>query len=425
MTSSRTRPFYVYLQRPDDGHWVTIGRYTAVDHVGQYRYAPSYLEAQLPWAIDPINLPLLADVSFPAVRYRGLHDVLRDAAPDAWGRMLLQREYQLPENAPDADYLLRAGNADRWGALAVGHTRKPSVAALASPGLPQLEALARELLAMASHRPAIDPKLRRRLMATPSLGGARPKATVRDGQTFWLVKPSLATDLVDIPCLEHGMQQWASTAGLYFAPTVLDHVMDVSGLSVLRSRRFDRHGDRRCMTISGASLLQTEYPGGNTASWSYPLLAMALKQIGAPDEDRQELFERMVFNALIGNDDDHPRNHAALYCQTEKRWRLAPAFDVVPAPGSEHPRSLAMQLSTGRKDVSQASLLAEAHHFGFLTRQDAETHLNNLLQRFQAGFEAAARVLSPPLCALMAHRLAEGLTLLRPPEGAQQRPSGN
>lgn len=39
-------------------------------------------------------------------------------------------------------------------------------------------------------------------------------------------------------------------------------------------------------------------------------LAEELKRIGAPAEDQLELFRRMVFNAIIGNDDDHPRNHA-------------------------------------------------------------------------------------------------------------------
>ena len=60
----------------------------------------------------------------------------------------------------------------------------------------------------------------------------------------------------------------------------------------------------------------------------------------------------MLFNALIGNDDDHPRNHAIIWCQAEHRWRLSPAFDIVPAAG-DAPRTLAMQLSNGRFDISR------------------------------------------------------------------------
>ena len=57
-------------------------------------------------------------------------------------------------------------------------------------------------------------------------------------------------------------------------------------------------------------------------------LAEEHKRIGAPLEDRLDLFGRMVFNAIAGNDDDHPRNHAAIYKASEKRWRLSPDFDV-------------------------------------------------------------------------------------------------
>ena len=92
MTTSK--PIFVYIRRPDTGAWVTIGRYRHHgDGVGLFQYAPTYLDAGLPWSLDPINLPLAAGVEYPALRYGGLHDVLRDACPDAWGRALIQREF--------------------------------------------------------------------------------------------------------------------------------------------------------------------------------------------------------------------------------------------------------------------------------------------------------------------------------------------
>ena len=51
-----------------------------------------------------------------------------------------------------------------------------------------------------------------------------------------------------------------------------------------------------------------------------------------PDEDRRELFGRMVFNAVCGNDGDHVRNHAVCFRPDLGGWRLSPAFDVVPNP---------------------------------------------------------------------------------------------
>ena len=124
-----SKPIYVYLQRPDTGEWVTVGRYLAgKPGDGYFKYAPSYVDAGLGWEIDPVNLPFLPDAELAALRYRGLHDVLRDACPDAWGQALLRREHHLPEDAPPLQYLLKAGNLDRWGALAVGTGVKPPAA---------------------------------------------------------------------------------------------------------------------------------------------------------------------------------------------------------------------------------------------------------------------------------------------------------
>ena len=53
-----SKPLFVYLQRPDNGVWVTAGRYQAGSdaNTGKFRYAPSYVDAGLAWAIDPVNL---------------------------------------------------------------------------------------------------------------------------------------------------------------------------------------------------------------------------------------------------------------------------------------------------------------------------------------------------------------------------------
>ncbi|MGV8891883.1 MAG: type II toxin-antitoxin system HipA family toxin [Burkholderiaceae bacterium] len=409
---STSKPLFVYLQRPDTGAWVTVGRYLLDKDtsVGKFLYAPSYVRAGLTWAIDPVNLPFIPDVERTAPRYNGLHDVLRDACPDSWGKMLLQREHGLRADTHDSQYLYLSSNADRWGALAVGPSPKPSVALLSSPRLPQLETLAQELLAIFERRPPIDAKLRKRLVATPSLGGARPKATIQDAEQFWLVKPYLPTDTADVPLLEHFAQQWGRASDLNFAKTVHHKLSD--GLSVVRVLRFDRQANWRFMSISGASLLQTEYPGSTDVSrWSYPRLAEELKRIGTLPEDRLELFGRMVFNGIVGNDDDHPRNHAAVYSVQEKRWRLSPAFDVVPNP-DETPKTLTMQLSLGRNDISREAILADAIRFGFDSTAAASAYLDKLLQRIQHAFAQVEALLSEDLRAVMARRLHDNIKSL-------------
>lgn len=370
---------------------------------GVFRYAPRYLEAGHAWAIDPVNLPPLPGIDQPAPRYEGLHDVLRDSCPDSWGQMLLQRKYQLPDHVHPSTYLRLAKNGDRWGALAVGTSRTPSIDVINSPKLVQLDGLAQELLAMYERRAPVHAGIRKMLMATPSLGGARPKGTLTDGNQFWLIKPALPSDTVDIPVLEHFALRWGADIGLRTVPSHHHRIHD--GLSVLRVCRFDREGDRRHMTISGASLLSAEYPGGTRSAWSYPRLAEILRQIGAPLEDRIELFDRMIFNAMIGNDDDHPRNHAACYDASQKRWRLSPAFDLVPNP-DEDPVALSMQLCAGRFDISRASALADAHRFGFASGAESAQHLDHLVARIVSAMDRVDAAMPDALRLQMKNRLA-------------------
>lgn len=375
-----TSSVYVHLQRPDNGEWVTVGRYTLNRPetnngivAGSFKYAPSYLEADHPWAIDPINLGKLDTTPYAAPRYNGLTDVLRDIAPDAWGKFLLQKEHNLSANAHEFEYLINSGNADRWGALAIGLNKKPSTSTIASPKMPKLADMVEELQLMSSRQPAKHVELRKRLMKTLSSGGARPKATVRDGNVFWLVKPTINTDTRNIALIEYACMRMGSRATLNMAETALHQ--DHARTAVL-VKRFDRADDQRHMVLSGASILKTEYPAKlsvnqNNANWSYPLLAQSLRLIGVPDVDLMELFGRMLFNALIGNDDDHPRNHAIVWSQSEKKWRLSPAFDVVPNM-EETPRNLSMQLSQGRWDISYDALFYDWKYFGFANK--AATH---------------------------------------------------
>lgn len=390
-----------------------MGRYrTGATGQGFFRYAPSYIDAGLGWSIDPVNLPLVPGLEMAAPRYRGLHDVLRDACPDAWGQMLLRREHLLPQHAPPLQYLQKAGNADRWGALAVGSSVTIPKSKLNSPALPQLDHIVEELAALSERRPPVRARLLSRLVQTASVGGARPKATVRDekGQ-FWLVKPAVATDAGNIPQLEHAGQQWGAASGLDFAATVLHP--SAAGLGAVRVLRFDRSGDRRHMCVSAASLLQAGYPDdlSQAERWSYPRLADELRLVGAPPQDRIELFGRMVFNAVCGNDDDHVRNHAIVYHASQRRWRLAPAFDVVPNP-VETPGRLHMQLCLGRFDISRETALADSHRFGFSGRAEAADYLYALLARFAAGFDRIAHWLDPAPRQALHERLTHNTAIL-------------
>ena len=388
-----TSSVYVHLQRPDNGEWVTVGRFT-LDRPdgnqglasGSFRYAPSYLDAGYTWVIDPVNLGSLDKVPYQATRYNGLTDVLRDIAPDSWGKFLLQKEHNLSNFAHEFDYLQCSGNTDRWGALVIGLSKKPSSSNIASPRMPKLPDVIEELQLMSNQLPAKHVEIRKRLMKTLSSGGARPKTTVQDGEVFWLVKPTISSDTSNVALLEHACMQMGLRAQLNMAKTYVHK--DDTRTAVL-VKRFDRFGNQRHMVLSGASLLQTEYPANtgrknDNSRWSYPLLAQTMRAIGAPDKDLIELFGRMLFNALIGNDDDHPRNHAVVWNQSERKWRLSPAFDVVPNM-TETPKTLSMQLSQGRWDISNTALFADWKYFGFSSLAQAYQYANELIVKIKTG----------------------------------------
>lgn len=412
-TSERSAMLYVYLQRPDNGQWVVVGRYIQDrGGIGRFRYAPSYVESGAQWSIDPVNLPLVAGRDWAAPRYSGLHDILRDASPDAWGQALIRRATGVGENASPLHYLLNSGNGDRWGALAVGTGKKPNITGLASPRIDTLDALLTELLAIAHHQPTINPALRRRLFATVSLGGVRPKLTVRDGDIYWLAKPTIHTDITDIARLEAATQQWGLVAGLNFAQATY-HAME-EGRGVVLVKRFDREGPQRFMTASSATLLQVQYPPvtpADVAGASYPRLAEELRRIGAPIDDRKELFGRMIFNAMVGNDDDHCRNHAVYYRKRDGAWRLSPAFDVVPST-EDTPKTLQLHLSRGTREISRESILADHRRFGFHDIAQAQQFMDTLIVRIVDTFDIIRDLLPPDMVDVMKLRVQANKSLL-------------
>jgi serine/threonine-protein kinase HipA len=119
----------------------------------------------------------------------------------------------------------------------------------------------------------------------------------------------------------------------------------------------------------------------------------------------------MVFNAVIGNDDDHPRNHAAIFDPAAQRWRLSPAFDVVPNP-DETPAHLTLQVSAGTHAITRATLLADAIRFGFSGREEAGRHLDALLVRIGSAFDEVAPVLTEDLRRMLTKRVSMNVALL-------------
>jgi serine/threonine-protein kinase HipA len=268
-----------------------------------------------------------------------------DSAPDRWGRVLMRRAErqraeqarQTPRSIREIDYLLMVDDEARQGALRFAEREAgPYLAEHGPTSIPPLIELAR-LLSAAEHVLSgtdSDEDLRLLLAPGSSLGGARPKASVRDrdGQLAIAKFPNKG-DEVNAVLWEAVALTLAQNAGIA-VPTW--RAETIAEKPVLLLRRFDREGGLRLPFLSAMSMLDAK----DNETRSYVEFVDVLRQHGsAPKEDMRALWRRIVFSVLISNTDDHLRNHGFLW-MGPAGWRLSPAYDLNPVPTDIKPRIL-------------------------------------------------------------------------------------
>jgi serine/threonine-protein kinase HipA len=224
------------------------------------------------------------------------------------------------------------------------------------------------------------------------MGGARPKNVVQDGEGFWLAKFPMRGDRWNVSVVEAAMLELARACGIRSA----DHrLQKIAGQQVLLVKRFDRErlSDgtiKRFRMVSGKTVLRARDGVTQRDEWSYLRLADELQRwVGDPRRDREELFRRMIFNALISNLDDHPRNHALIAPGVE--WQLSPAYDLTPAPvRALDRRDLALEVGRQGRWANRGNLLSECLRFGFTTRA-ANTLIDSMKAIVKGRWQPAVR----------------------------------
>jgi serine/threonine-protein kinase HipA len=296
-----------------------------------------------------------------------------DSAPDRWGRALMrrmerrraQREGGPPRSLQEADYLLLVDDEARAGALRFADTPAgPFLRQEDTNRIPPLIELPR-LLSAAEHvidDTETDEDLRLLFAPGSSLGGARPKASVRDtDQHLAIAKFPRHDDEYRIVVWELVALRLARNAGI---PVPDARIEDTGGKPVIVVRRFDRLGQHRIPFLSAMSMLGAR----DNETRSYLEIADALRQHGAsPKEDLAALWRRIVFNVLISNTDDHLRNHGFVY-EGARGWRLSPAYDLNPIPVDIKPRVLTTAIN---EEDTTASLDLACEVAGYFELKDA------------------------------------------------------
>ena len=204
-----------------------------------------------------------------------------------------------------------------------------------------------------------------------SLGGARPKASIRDQDGhLTIAKFQKKEDEFNTILWEAVALTLAKNAGITTSEWQLKTILN---MPVLLIKRFDRIGHSRIPFLSAMSMLDTH----NQESHSYLDIVYALHQHGsAPKNDCKELWRRIVFSIMIANTDDHLRNHGFLY-ERYKGWRLSPAYDLNPIPTHIKPRILSTNISLETQDTSLHTAMHVIHHFG-LSENEAQHILQNV-----------------------------------------------
>ncbi len=376
---------YVYIQLPGTFDWVPCARLRVREvgaglFEGTFTYGSQYLQRANVVALDPFHLPL-TDRPQKFTKLKGLPGAVRDASPDAWGRRVIQAKLQRTEaDIAEMQYLLN-GPDDGAGNLRFGLSVTPPRPKRGFNRTHQLQALIDAAQALEEDG-RLPHEVLEELEPGTSMGGARPKVTIEDGQKIWLAKLPEKGDRHNMQRIEFATLALAREAGLNVCGTRLERVGE---LDVLMLERFDREWNppanayARYGLVSGLTVLDAQDGYFGRERWSYLLLADELRRWSvAADEDRRELFRRMVFNAMVTNNDDHPRNHALLL--TPEGWRLSPAYDIVPvALVSQELRDLALAAGTHGRAASLYNLLSRCEVFG-LSKMDAQHQIDAMLE---------------------------------------------
>lgn len=361
-----------------DTDWVPCGQLTLIEDgpmvlASRFAYGLRYLDRHNAVELDPVSLGLhnkdsIRGKALLPVNMLPLFGGIRDAAPDAWGRRVIEAKLKVPANSlSESDYLLHAGS-ERVGALDV-RTAPDAPPRPSHSSWDSLQYLMEAADRIEEGLP-IPTKLEAIFQDGTALGGARPKASIRDDDgVLWLAKFRSRADGYDIPTIEAATLRLAAECGLTVPPV---KVLPLGSRNIMMIRRFDRYWsapgvtkpddwmtvqpvagqqERRLGFVSGLTLLGCDETQSRLKS--YADLTHAIRRYchtSVIRRDNRELFGRMVYNILVSNDDDHLRNHGFVCDASLPGWRLSPLYDVMPRPSLAFERQL--HLGVGKQGRS-------------------------------------------------------------------------
>ncbi len=209
-------------------------------------------------------------------------------------------------------------------------------------------------------------------------------------------------------------------------PVAQTRILGEGSLHGLLITRFDRkvtegqvhrvHQEDFCQALGFGHTLKYERCGVGARAFTAEAIGMLLKATRVPAVARQAFFEITLTNMVLGNSDNHAKNHALLY--TAARPELAPAYDIDPVlldAGVTHEMSFRigqarMADDVGRDDLS--ALMAALGARGFVKAQ--ENRVAGIAQALVQGAADLPRPVGKGLCDAIrqqAHHLSANLDI--------------
>jgi serine/threonine-protein kinase HipA len=378
---------FVWIWLPEATKPIVAGRIDLENGIYTFTYGRRYLAREDAIPIYLPELPLERGIIPPRPPLK-MANCLRDGAPDAWGRRVIINRLtsKKGDEARDVDFdeltfMLNSGS-DRAGALDFQKTSDNYMPReYANATLEQLL----DAAALVERGEPIPQILDNALFHGSSIGGARPKALIEDSARKFIAKFSATNDTYAVVRAEFVAMRLAARVGISVAPVSLT---SAAGKDVLLVERFDRehakNGWRRRALVSALTLFGLDEMQARHASYT-ELADIIRARFTEPQATLRELYARMVFNILVGNTDDHARNHAAFWDGSD--LTLTPAYDICPQPRSTPEANQAIYI-TAQDRRSQLEICSLAAPHFLLRGDDARAVIHNQVQVIRQNWQA-------------------------------------
>lgn len=386
---AQEKKIYVYLDNDVDVK-IKVGCLFADYQRGaekfSFEYDKEFLQSKFAGYFFDYDLQLYSGRQYLPLE-KSLFGVFSDSAPDCWGRILMKRREKIAANEEgrlkprplnESDFLLGVYDEARMGALRFslvdGGEYLSSEKDLSAPPFENLRTLEEASREFEKDENLLDGKWLKQLLAPgSSLGGARPKATVKDVDgSLWIAKFPSKHDEYDSGAWEKTVHDLAKLCGLNVPESRLMKFSKFG--STFLVKRFDREGAKRIHFMSAMTALGKKDGANATDGTGYLDIAAFIGAYGAaPQEDLKELWRRIVFNMAVSNTDDHLRNHG--FVLTSKGWRLSALYDVNPIPDGA---SLSLNVSEEDNSLSINLVVEVAEQF-MISKKEAATLSNEIV----------------------------------------------